>query len=84
MPHRQVIIIGVTDGYTGFLSVPVSMCLSYLFVVPSECRAGKEDRGICNSFTTARNLSNLIVRTDRRLLSLYQGAERVDELVNII
>jgi len=84
MPHRQVIIIGVTDGYTGFLSVPVSMFLSYFFVLRSGYRAVRKDRGVSNSITTTRNLSNLIVGTDRRLLSLYQGAERLDEFVNII
>jgi hypothetical protein len=29
----------------------------------------REDRGVCNSFTTVPNLTNLIVRTDRRLLA---------------
>jgi hypothetical protein len=31
----QVIIIAVTDGYTGFLSVPVSISLPYPFAVRS-------------------------------------------------
>jgi len=35
MPDRQVIIIAVTDGYIGFLSVPVSISLPYLFVLRS-------------------------------------------------
>ena len=33
MPDCQVIIIAVTDGYTGFLSVPVSISLPYPFFV---------------------------------------------------
>ena len=33
IPDRQVIIIAVTDGYTSFLSVPVSISLPDPFVV---------------------------------------------------
>ena len=33
IPDHQVIIIAVTDGYTSFLSVPVSISLPYQFVV---------------------------------------------------
>ena len=33
----------------------------------------REDRGVCNSFTTVRNLTNLIVGTDRRLLAVIVG-----------
>jgi hypothetical protein len=35
IPAHQVIIIAVTDGYTSFLSVLVSISLSYPFVVRS-------------------------------------------------
>jgi hypothetical protein len=33
IPAGQVINIAVTDGYTSFLSVPVSITLPYPFVV---------------------------------------------------
>jgi len=38
-PDSQVNIIAVTDGYTNFLSVPVSISLQYPFVVLSGWRA---------------------------------------------
>jgi hypothetical protein len=34
----------------------------------------REDRGVFNSFTTVRNLTNLIVGTDRRLLAVIVGS----------
>jgi len=68
VPDHHVIIIAVTDLYTGFLSVPVSISSPCPFVVPSGCRAVREDRGVCNSFTTVPNLTKLIVRKHRRLL----------------
>jgi hypothetical protein len=66
MPDHQVIITAVTVGYTSFLSVPISISLTYPFVVCSVT----EHRGIWNSFTTVPNLTNLIVTTDRRLLAI--------------
>jgi hypothetical protein len=42
MPDHQVTITAVTDGYTSFVSVPVSISLPYRFVV----RSVTEDRGI--------------------------------------
>jgi hypothetical protein len=36
IPVHQVITIAVTDGYTGFLSAPVSISLPYPFLVHSE------------------------------------------------
>ena len=33
----------------------------------------REDRAVCNSFTAVPNLTNLIVRTDRRLLAVTVG-----------
>ena len=33
----------------------------------------REDRGVWNSFTTVRNLTNLIAGTDRRLLAVIVG-----------
>ena len=33
----------------------------------------KEDRAVCNSFTAVPNLTDLIVRTDRRLLAVTVG-----------
>ena len=33
----------------------------------------REDRGVCNSFTAVRNVTNLIVGTDRRLLAGIVG-----------
>ena len=71
MPDRQVINIAVTDGYTVFLSVPVSISLPYPFAVRSGWRAVRQDRGVWNSFTTVRNLTNLIVRTGKRTLASY-------------
>ena len=45
MPVHQLIIIAVTVGYTGFLSVPVPISLPYPFVELSGCRPLREDRG---------------------------------------
>ena len=73
IPTHQVIIIDVTDGNTNFLSVPVSISLPYPFVVRSGWRGVSEDRGVWNSFTTVPNLTNLNVRTDRRLLAVTVG-----------
>jgi hypothetical protein len=73
MPDHQVIITAVTDGYTSFLSMPVSIYLPYRFVV----RSVTEDRRIWNSFTTVPNLNNLIVKTDRRLLAVIPGHQPV-------
>jgi hypothetical protein len=53
--------------------VPVSISLPYPFVVRWGWRAVREDRGVWNSFTTVRNLTNLIVGTDRRLLAVIVG-----------
>jgi len=33
----------------------------------------REDRAVCNSFTTVPNVTDLIVRTDRRLLAVTVG-----------
>jgi len=33
----------------------------------------REDRAVCNSFTAVLTLTNLIVRTDRRLLAVIVG-----------
>jgi hypothetical protein len=37
----------------------------------------RDDRGVCNSFTAVPYLTNLIVRTDRRLLSAIVGGQTV-------
>ena len=70
IPTHQFIIIIVIDVYTSFLSVPVSISLPYPFVVRSGWRGVREDRGVWSSFTTVPNLTNLNVRTDRRLLTV--------------
>jgi hypothetical protein len=74
MPDHQVIITAVTDGYTSFLSVPVSISLPY----PFDVRSVTEGRGIWNSFTTVPNLNNLIIRRDRRLLAIVLGHRALD------
>ena len=76
-PDRQVIIIDVTNGYTSFLSEPVSIPLLYMFVVCWGWRAMREGRGVCNSITTVRNLTNLIVGTDRYLLAVIVGCRAI-------
>jgi hypothetical protein len=53
--------------------VPVSIALPYPFVVRCGWRGVREDGGVWNSFTTIPNLTNLIVRTDRRLLAGIEG-----------
>jgi hypothetical protein len=67
MPDNQVTVIAVTDGYIGFLSVPVSICLPYPLVVRSGWREVREDRGVWKSFATFRDVTNQRERTDRRL-----------------
>jgi len=67
IPDRQVIFIAVADGYTSFLSVPVSISLPDPFVVRRGWREVRGDREDRNSFTTVCKLTNLIVRTDRHL-----------------
>jgi hypothetical protein len=66
---HQHTITAVTDSYTIFLSLPVLISLSSLLAV----RSVTEGRGIWNCFTAVPNLTNLTVRTDRRLLAGIAG-----------
>jgi hypothetical protein len=76
MPDHLVIIIVVTDGYNSFLSVVVWISLPYRFVVCSGWRGVREYREIWNSFTAVPNLTNLIVRADRRILAVTMGRRK--------
>jgi hypothetical protein len=67
MPDHQVTIIAVTNGYTCFLSLPVSISLTYPSVVRCGLREVREERGVWNSLTTFRDVTNQRARTDRRL-----------------
>jgi hypothetical protein len=54
MSDCHVTTTAVTDSYTNFLSVPISIYLPYQFVV----RSVTDGRAICNSFSTVPNLTN--------------------------
>jgi hypothetical protein len=69
MSARQHTITAVTDSYTIFLSLPVSISLPYQLAV----RSVTEGRGIRNCFTTVPNLTNLIIRSERHLLAGIAG-----------